>query len=172
MRRAPTRARAWDALRSGSPLATLRARPRRSERRRPSCSRCVKNPLFLDAWKQLVNATALSTEATISVAAAWFPSESMFLAKAGSYRGDELPERLAQSRLAYVLEPALETAMHLGRALAEAGRPDEVRAVAATRLESPEESKRLESYLLAFVALHSAKLEEAIPRLEPPGTSG
>jgi hypothetical protein len=133
--------------------------------------RVVKeDPLVLEAWQWLVLASARSSVPTAAIAAAWIPSEAEFLTEASSYRGDLLSERLQQARLAFVLEaPRQQTAMHLGRALAEAGRPEEVRAVAATPLGNEEAQRALEAYLFAFVDLHSAKLARAIPRLEAAG---
>jgi hypothetical protein len=133
-----------------------------------------EDPLLLDAWHfMIVVAAGRGSEApAASIASAWLPSEASFVAKAGSYRGDELDARLRDARLAYVLEPGFTQAMHIGRALAEAGRADDVREIAAASLESDESSRLLKAYLLAFVALHDAKMARAIPLLEEAGNIG
>src|SRR5208283_3355170 len=66
-----------------------------------------EDPLLVEPWQELVDTsrTVGSTSAITSVASAWFPTEPTFLEKAISVRGDELPARLLDARLAYVLDP-------------------------------------------------------------------
>ena len=52
-----------------------------------------------------------STASASSLAGAWFPNETRFLAKAASDRGDELPARLRDADLAYALEPGFDSAV-------------------------------------------------------------
>jgi serine/threonine-protein kinase len=124
------------------------------------------DPLLYEAWELVVRPEggAIATSAA-SVASAWFPAEATFLSKADSWRADELDARLKESRLAFVLDPRLSQALHLGRALAEAGRAEDARAIAATSLDSPEASRRLDAYVRAFIDFHDAKLDRAIEEL-------
>ncbi len=125
------------------------------------------DPMLFDAWEGVVRPdAAVPLPGAAAVASAWFPAEATFLPKATSWRGDELDARLRDARLAFLFDPRLSQAMYLGRALAEAGRAEDARAIAATPMESAEESRRLEAYVLAIVALHDAKLARAIERLE------
>jgi hypothetical protein len=129
-------------------------------------------PLDFKAWHYLVEVAAAtgSADATRAIASDWLPSDSSFLPKASSYRGDELEARLRDGRLAYVLEPTFLRASHLGRALAEAGRDEEVRALASRlTLGGPAVAERLKAYLSGFIDLHGAKLGEAIGQLEEGG---
>jgi hypothetical protein len=130
-----------------------------------------EDPFDVEAWHLLVTwaASTGSAAPAAAIASLWFPNDERFITQASSYRGDELEARLRDAGLAYILEPRLETAMHLGRALAEAGRADEVRALAATPLDDPAQNRILEPYLLAFVDLHDAKIGRAITRLESAG---
>ncbi len=131
------------------------------------------DPLLYDAWELVVRpgGAAISTSAA-SVASAWFPAEATFLAKADSWRADELDARLRESRLAYVLDPRLGQALHLGRALAEAGRAEDARAVAATPLDGPERARRLDGYVRAFIDFHDAKIARGIATLADVGDLG
>jgi len=133
-----------------------------------------EDPLEVAAWHQLVTAAGStgSMASAAGLAGAWFPNETRFLAKAASDRGDELPARLRDADLAYALEPGFDSAVHFGRALAEAGRADEVRALAATPLEGAEDNRVLKPYLLALIDLHDGKLGRAIGRLEDAGNVG
>jgi serine/threonine protein kinase len=132
------------------------------------------DPLHYDAWELVVrlDGALLAQSGAASVASAWFPAEAAFIGKASSWRGDELDSRLRDARLAFVLEPSITQAMHLGRALAEAGRADDARAVAVTPLRSADESRNLSSYVQSFIDLHDAKLRRAILHLEDAGNLG
>jgi hypothetical protein len=132
------------------------------------------DPLLYEAWEIVVRpgGAVLAPSGAASVASAWFPAEPAFIAKASSWRGDELDARLRDTRLAFILDPRLPQAMHLGRALAEAGRADDARAVAATPLQDADSSRMLSSYVLSFIDLHDAKLGRAISHLEGAGSIG
>ena len=87
----------------------------------------------------------------------------------GSWRADELVERLRDTRLAYVLEPGFAAALRLARALGEAGRADDVRTLVAAPLGNAESQRVLTEAAMAFVDLHDAKIRSAIERLEAAG---
>ncbi len=130
------------------------------------------DPTYDQAWELVEGAAGGGTPlaaSTSAVARAWLPYESRLVPKADSWRGDELDARLRDAHLAYLLEPRLVEALHLGRALAEAGRPDDARAVAATPLDDPATGKWLAEDILGLIDLHDAKLARAIPHLEEGG---
>ena len=89
----------------------------------------------------------------------------MFLQKTYSVRSDDLDARLRETRFAFLLEHSLDRAVYFARALAEAGRADEARALAATPLDGPEPSPNLQAYALALIDLHDAKLDRGLSRL-------
>jgi hypothetical protein len=134
----------------------------------------LDDPLAPETWELLLGAAGGGTPAaasTSAVARAWLPNDARLVPYADSWRGDELDARVRGARLAYVLEPRLVEAMHLGRALAEAGRADDAKTVAATPLDDPDATRRLTSQILGLVALHDAKLARAIPYLEEGGNA-
>ena len=128
-----------------------------------------EDPLLREAWQELDNTSAGVgvTSAVSSVAAAWFPTEPRFLQKVLSTRGDELQARLRQARLAYVLDDRYRYAMMLGRALAEAGRPDEARAVVVGWTGDAAIKSRIEAVVETFIDLHDARIERAFERRTP-----
>jgi hypothetical protein len=129
-----------------------------------------EDPMLFEAWEIVVRPNgALPSPSAAAVASAWFPAEAIFLTKATSWRGDELDARLRDARLAYLLDPRFPQALRLVRALTELGRADDARAVAATPLAVPAQTKMLRAYLLGFIELHEAKLGRAITHLEEAG---
>ncbi len=148
------------------------ARAHELERAQGAILRAAReDPLLDTVWHRLVTASEWtgSPAAALSVASAWLPNDASFVPAAASYRGDELPARLRDAALAYVLEPRFESALHFGRALAEAGRADEARALAAMPIDGSGPNRVLDAYLLAFVDLHEARMGRAITRLEEAG---
>ncbi len=161
-----------------------------------------EDPLSLLSWRELTSTAAdgewgggldrsstyESLDAASRTASVWFPWAATFLEKAKSVRSDELDVRLREGRLAYLLEPNFVHAVRWGRALAEAGRADEARAVARTPVREPASlgqvaephaqpmieafSTRLEENVLAFLDLHDAKLARGLARLSGGGDVG
>jgi hypothetical protein len=126
-----------------------------------------QDPHLLEAWQQLawVAAESGASSPASGVAAAWFPSDPTFLQKAFSTRSDELDARLRDAHLAFLLEHSLARAVYLGRALAEAGRGEEARAISTLPMNG-EASPNLESYILGLIDLHDARLERALEHLQ------
>ena len=135
----------------------------------------VDDPLLFDAWTFVAGPESrlASSTAARSFAASWFPYDPAFLTHSSSGLSDELDARLHDARLAYLLFPNLTRVLYLGRALAEAGQEDEVRAltaIAPAGLASPDPVQA--PMLLAFVDLHDGRFSLALQRFESAGLFG
>jgi tRNA A-37 threonylcarbamoyl transferase component Bud32 len=130
------------------------------------------DPLSEQAWELASRRSGGEAGArnASAVAEAWFPSETQLAPEATSRRSDELEARLRATELAFRLRAKLLPAIRYGIALAEKGRSDDARAVAATPLASADEREKLALIVLAFVDLHDARIGRAIGRLEEAGT--
>jgi hypothetical protein len=130
-----------------------------------------EDPLRLESWQQLslIARGSSATDATFDLAAAWFACDAMFHTKALTYGSDRLEDRVRDARVAYLLEPASGTLMALGRVLAEAGRADEVRALAVAPVAGEQPTHRMQTWLYAQIDLHEAKLARALSSFEESG---
>ena len=138
-------------------------------------SAVADDPVFGNDWYQLqyfARGTG-SSEAATSLAAVWVPQEPQFLRYAFASLSDALDARLRDDQLAYILEPTSRHTQLLGRALAEAGRAEEVRAlIVRTPVDRSKPDPKTSTYLLGCIDLHDAMLARALERFEAAGPKG
>ncbi len=132
------------------------------------------DPLALNNWYQLSYAARRTGSASTaaSLASVWFPQDPEFREYANSFRSDDLDARLRDGQLAYILEPTVDRTRFLGQTLAEAGRSEEVRALAATTPfdASSRPHPNMTTFLLGCIDLHDAMFVRALGRFEAPET--
>jgi hypothetical protein len=135
----------------------------------------AEDPLNHYAWYQLDYAAGQTGQggATKMLASIWLPQEAAFLPHSFELDTDALDVRLHDAQLGYILEPIVSRILILGRALAEAGRAEEVRALMATTpLGHKVPDANLTSYLLACIDMHDAMLERALGHFTDAGRNG
>ena len=134
------------------------------------------DPLLALAWHHLGHAADLlgSYAAVTSIASAWFPQEPLFLNTNRNLRqSDHLEGNLRETELSYTLEPTVIRTVFRGRALAEAGRLEEVRTLTvATPADLSAPDPRCTADLLAFIDLHDAMFARAVTRFQDGDATG
>jgi predicted Ser/Thr protein kinase len=134
------------------------------DRRRAAVAASIReDPVRPDAWFFFAMlARQAGDKAFGATAAAWLPSEPTFFRFANAHRREDLPERLRDTELSYMLEPTSERALYWGFALAESGHFAEARNLASVALGPDSEGAQ---YILAHTELAEAKLARGLARM-------
>ncbi|HEY2514494.1 MAG TPA: serine/threonine-protein kinase [Polyangiaceae bacterium] len=132
------------------------------------------DPLNSYIWYQLAYMAGQSgrEDTTRLLASIWFPQEAAFLPHTSELQSDSLEERVRNTKLAYLLEPTLPKLVGLGRALAEAGRAEEVRALLTSTLNGRGIDSKVSDFVLGYLDLHDAMLGRAMGHFENDGGRG